>query len=454
MDGFKTRVLETISKHGLIKRGDRVCAAVSGGADSMALLCFLMEVRKETGLILSAVNIEHGIRGRESVRDSEFVKGFCKERDIPLQIFLVDAPKHARDTKQGIEAAARELRYRCFEKMRGGNDRLALAHHRGDQAETVLLRLFRGGGAGISGMDYVRDNFYIRPFLDVSKDEIREYALQNNIPFVTDSSNSDNSYDRNFVRNNILTAAGERFPGCEAALARAAAHIRADNLYIESMLPPVVFEGGEAGVDFEYFGLPDAIVNRLLFKAFAALGVETDIEERHISLIKGLQRDGESGAEIMLPHRLRAIKDYARVTIAPRGDDNKAIYGMPFSEALNLKEIAFGARKITFEFISRKEYNGSGPAAARRPLYADGAAIPAGAIIRQRQDGDRFKKFGGGRVPLSDFFIDRKVPARHRGLFPLIAGADGEIFCICGMEISDKVKVTDKTKQILKITIE
>ena len=473
MDEFKSKVLNTVNKHCLITQGSRVCAAVSGGADSMALLRFLMSVREALGFTLSAVNIEHGIRGRESIRDSEFVKNFCKEKDIPLQIFIVNAPKHAAETKQGIEAAARELRYRCFENLRKKADRLALAHHRGDQAETVLLRLFRGSGAGLSAMDYMRGNYYIRPFLDVSKAEILDYVSREKIPYVGDSSNSDDTYDRNYVRNRVMPPVAVRFPGAEAAIARAAANLRADNLYIESNLPPLRKEGGEAAIEFERFALPDALINRLIFKAFSLLGAEADIEERHINLIKELQREGESGAEIMLPRGLRAVKDYTCVSLLPPEAEDQTVPDSEFTDALAAGELVFGGRHLKLRLVSRKEYNDeitnyksqitnkdSHNCALRavhcalyKTLFADIAAIPANAVIRQRLRGDRFRKFGGGAAPLSDFFIDKKVPARKRGGFPLIA--DGcEVLCVCGMEIGEKLKVTRKTAKILKITIE
>ncbi len=455
MDEFRDKIINTIKRQNLIPAGAGVCAAVSGGADSMALLCFLLEARGELGITLSAVNIEHGIRGKESIRDSEFVKDFCFKAGIPLKIFMVNALKHAEATKQGAEAAARELRYKSFESMRGRVDLIALAHHRGDQAETILMRLFRGSGAGLSGMGYIRDGFYIRPFLSASRAEVMGYVTRNDIPFVSDSSNSDNTYDRNFIRNRIMPKVTERWQGAEAAIARAAVNIAADNEFIESMLPKVSFEDGEALIAAEKFDLHDALISRLIFRSLQAIGIEKDIEARHIGLIKELGKTGPTGAAVMLPQGASAVKDSDGVAFTLSGAAAAPVYGGSFSEAVKAGKFDAGNYVLKFEFVTQKEYNENvrerNRAAEGAVLYFDAGQVPCEAVIRPRMAGDVFTKFGGGTLPLSDFFIDKKIPSRKRANYPLIADGN-RILCVCGIEISDGIRISKKSEKIVKVT--
>ena len=455
MDELRQKAAETVKKYNLIPAGSRVCAAVSGGADSMALLCFLIELRGELDIELSAVNIEHGIRGKESIRDSEFVKDFCDKAGIPLKIFMVNTLKHAENTKQSAEAAARELRYKSFESLRGRVDRVALAHHRGDQAETVLLRLFRGSGAGLSGMEYIRDGFYIRPFLSVSRAEVMGYVSANKIPFVNDATNSDNAYDRNFVRNIVMPKVAERWQGAETAIARAAQNIAADNDYINGMMPEVTFEDGEALIETDKFSLHGAILNRLIFKALEKIGVEKDIEARHIGLIKELLKSGPTGAAVMLPQGAEAVKDYDGIAFTRHAGQNAPAYGGDFFAALEKGGFDAGNYALTFDIVSQKEYNETVRAKALNKdgiNYFDAALIGDGAVIRPRMNGDVFTKFGGGTLPLSDYFIDKKIPARHRGRYPVIADGN-RILCVCGVEISDGIRVGKKPVKIVRVTL-
>ena len=197
--------------------GRIVGVALSGGRDSVAL-CHAL---KEAGENIVALNVEHGIRGENSLKDSAFVKEFCKERGIKLYSFSVDAPKFASENGYTIEQAARVLRYQVFERAMadGFCDVVALAHHKGDQAETILMRILRGTGTkGLVGMREVNGR-YVRPLLSYSREDIDEYIAKNNLPFVEDETNADTSYSRNFLREE-LRRLKERYPDLENSFAR------------------------------------------------------------------------------------------------------------------------------------------------------------------------------------------------------------------------------------------
>jgi tRNA(Ile)-lysidine synthase len=314
-------------------RALRVAAAVSGGMDSMTLLHLLRERAAEWNITLCAVNIEHGIRGAESRRDSDFVRGYCADNGIPLYFEAADAPAYAAAHSGGIEAAARALRFAFFNRLIDGGvaDRVALAHHSDDNAETVLLNLFRGGGArGLRGMEYVRDGRFVRPFLDVSRAMIADYADKNKIPYVTDSSNEDTAYNRNFIRREILPRVAARFNGAAGNIAAAARRIGRDNAFIEACadtMPP------------ERARECPAVLSRLIFRALRTLNA-ADIEEKHVDIIIDLIRNGRNGACIDLPGNLRARREYGRVTfIRECADGTRTEYIKIGADGLRTKSV-------------------------------------------------------------------------------------------------------------------
>ena len=203
MDRFTKEVLEYIRTNRLIPEGSRVTAGFSGGADSVCLLSVLASLRRLLKFDLSAVHVNHMIRAAEAERDEAFCREFCEEKGIPFASVRVDVPAAVEKTGMSVEEAARELRYRAL-REKAGDGIIAVAHHADDQAETVLFHLIRGTGLkGLSGMAPERDGI-IRPLLSHDKEEILRYLSENGLPFVTDSTNADNDYARNRLRNVVI----------------------------------------------------------------------------------------------------------------------------------------------------------------------------------------------------------------------------------------------------------
>ena len=204
--------------------GSHVLAAVSGGADSVALLCFLCEVRERLSLRVSCAHVEHGIRGKASVRDMAFVQALCAQKRVPFYALRADAPAAARARGCGLEEAARALRYDFLQRTADetGASFIALAHHAMDQAETVLLRAARG--SDVRGLCAMRERSgrFIRPLLACMPEELRGYLAQLGQPFCEDETNSDVRYARNRVRHEALPALEAAYPGAVRALCRLA----------------------------------------------------------------------------------------------------------------------------------------------------------------------------------------------------------------------------------------
>jgi tRNA(Ile)-lysidine synthase len=228
-----------------LKKGDKVAVAVSGGRDSMCLLHYLYNNCSDNKVF--AINVEHGIRGQSSRNDSKFVKDYCEKLNIKLYSYTVNAIEYQKNNKVTVEEAARILRYDCFKDLIDKNtvDYIAVAHHITDQCETIFMRLMRGTGIyGLTGITDKRD-YIIRPFLNVSRDEIDEYVKINNIPYIKDETNDDNSYTRNFIRNEVFPLLDKKFMSYKQSLVRLQ---RTASEYIdllESMSAEIIKEGSE-----------------------------------------------------------------------------------------------------------------------------------------------------------------------------------------------------------------
>ena len=185
------KILKFITENDMLKANDRVIVGVSGGADSVCLLFTLMEIRREIPLTLAAVHVEHGIRGEDAKEDARYVQRLCQEYDIPFRKYCYRVAEIARERKQSVEEAGRELRYQAFEEAcrEYHANKIAVAHHMDDDAETVLLNLFRGSGLkGLAGIPAVRGKI-IRPLLCVSRQEIEQYLTEHGIAYRTDATN-------------------------------------------------------------------------------------------------------------------------------------------------------------------------------------------------------------------------------------------------------------------------
>ena len=438
-------ILKNIKKRQMLRYGDRVAVACSGGKDSMCLLNFLWTHRDELGITVCAVNVDHGIR-ENSANDSEFVINYCQKNGIKVYSFKVNAKQFAEDKKLTLEQGARECRYRVFKSLINKNlvDKIALAHHLQDQAETILLNIFRGTGiGGASGRDYVRDDIYIRPMLDTSTASISAYIESNDIPYVEDETNDNSEYNRNYIRNQIMPLIRNRWQNADSAIVSFGANCREDDSYIESTISSdaLLVEDGIARVYINYFINPASYTYRLILRALKAINMNTNIEKKHLKMICNMALESENGTKISLPNGLTVIKEYNFVTFTNRNikPSNKTY---PFTKGkLDISNFGLIETNIVKKFKVGDFTH-----------LIDATKLPKDAIWRFRKDGDVFEKFGGGTNSLSDYLIDKKIPLRLRNLTPVLASGS-EIYIIAGVEISDKVKVDKSTKTAYGINV-
>lgn len=414
----------------------KIGVALSGGRDSVALAYAL----KKGGYDVVAINVEHGIRGENSLKDSAFVRDFCVLYDIPLYQESVDSLSFASDNGYTVEQAARILRYKVFENaiQEGVCDVVALAHHRDDQAETIFMRIIRGTGVnGLCGMRAVRGS-YIRPLLECPREDIDEYVAQNGIKYVDDETNFCTDYTRNYLRAE-LSELKKRFPSVCRNFARLSQNAAEEEDFVNSFIPDVEVVGGE--VRLNICDLKDEFVaKRLIVKAVNELGVTQDIESRHFPIVLALA-DAQNGKMIELTHGICVHKD-----------GNSLVFTK--NESLSEKsQTVFEVREfddfgVAAQRSNREEY---GQQKGKGALFIDGDKVPQNAVLRYRKEGDFIEKFGGGTKSLGDFLTDRKVPLRKRDTLALLALGD-EVLAIFGVEISKKVAIDNDTKNILKLT--
>ena len=427
-------ILQIIKENSLVKKGDILGVACSGGSDSVALLHKLNELKHELHIDILAITIDHSIR-ENSARDAEFVEDLCSQLGIRCCKFKVDVLQLAKKKAISVESAAREARFGVFDALikKGVVTKIALAHHLQDQAETILLHLFRGAGlSGLKGMDFVRDSHYIRPLLNTSKAEVLSYIKQNDLSYVEDETNSDSTYTRNFLRNEIFPLLIKKWPNVTNALINFSKSAVEDDDYINKNLNDhaLLIEGRVAKIPLSYFSYDRALISRIIFKALHGIGITVDIERKHIEAIIDLSAC-ENGKKINLPLGVTAHKEYEYLTLTC-----KKTKKINFCAEFKLGEVEvphFG--KVVVKRVKDFSFKPN-------VIYVDSKKLPRDAVWRFRKEGDIIEKFGGGTKKLKSYLIDKKIPQRERDFLPVLASGN-EVFAIAGLEISDKVKLDD-----------
>ncbi|MDP4092290.1 MAG: tRNA lysidine(34) synthetase TilS [Bacillota bacterium] len=461
---LEKKVLETIKEHRLIEENSKIVIGVSGGPDSICLLSILNSLSSELGISLAAVHINHMLRGEDALKDEEYVREFCSKAGIPVFVEHCDIKALARNQSLSIEEAGREARYNEFYKIaeKISAKAIAVAHNSNDQAETVLMNIIRGTGlTGLKGMDYKR-GIIIRPLLNVTREEIEEYCKSHNLNPRTDSSNFENYYTRNKIRLELLPAVRDIFKtDISRRILRMSELIREDADFIEDTVIKVynncILKQDSNSVELRIDALKanhPAIVKSVLRKAIEGLkGDLKGIEYIHIRNIIEMLNCGKTGMEVHIPGGLRAGTSYDILHIYFESslyicEDFEAVLKVPgTTEVLNGKYIfetfLFGNGKDNYRF-SEDQQNSS-------EQYFDYDKFRKEAFIRTRKQGDIFKPYkSNGTKKLKEYFIDNKVPRELRNKTPLI-GVENEIVWITGYRTSDKFKVTENTKRVLKI---
>lgn len=416
-----------------IKQGDIVGVAVSGGVDSMVLLDVLCNLRIEMNIIVVAIHFEHGIRGEKSLEDMRFVMSECEKRGVKCVTGSEDVMKLSREKGKSIETAAREARYTFLDSQEAAF--IATAHHAGDMAETVIMNLCRGTGlSGLCGIPEVRGR-YIRPLLDITREEIESYAAEYGVSYVYDSTNDDIAYTRNYVRAEVL-------PRFKAVNEKAIMHIaQAAKLLAEdeaALMEAARIAGGiedtkdgiAVNIDTLLEQLP-AIRKRMLRLAVQGRWGLQDLTQGHVDDMLILAEKRLSGKRIELPRGLMAAVEYGKLSIGKNKGKtyNNILIDFHGEGRYTLGNVALdcGCCRGNVSFKRGAEYF------AGEPL--------SGACFRTRREGDYIYPLGlGGKKRLSDYLSDKKVPLAQRDNLVVLAKGS-EVFWVVGVGVSETSKV-------------
>ena len=421
----------------MLQTGQSVAVALSGGRDSVCLLHILNQLSNGLSFHLMAVHVNHGLR-EEADQDEAFCRQLCRGWGIELQVKRVDVSARVRETGESVEEAARNLRYEAFEKViaEGTAQRIALAHHQQDQAETVLLHLLRGSGlTGLCGMKALRLP-YIRPLLEVDKAEIGAYIIQNELPYVEDGSNQDTAFRRNHIRHQLLPLLQQEYnPEIVKSLAQMAMRLQEEEAYLEEQTPEVPEDGLSVSWLTQY---PINLEKRILRKWLRKKGLEQDVQQVHLDQLIDLAK-GKTGRRISLPKGLTIEKAYDILNIRRSVPCPALQQGFP----------SFEMDFIPLE-TARRQWNSREQVPAlpeEKWLSAD--ELKQRPVWRTRRTGD-YIVAAGGRKKLKDFMIDEKIPRAERDSLPLLA--DGaHVLWVFGYRISDAVKITENTQRVLHV---
>ena len=457
-------VRDFVHKHGMIEPGMNIVAGISGGADSVCLLFLLREICAREGAGLTAVHVNHCLRGEESDGDEEFVRALCGEWGVPLKVYRADVSERAAAERISLEEAGRQCRYEAFRDTakemepdgNGAGVRIAVAHHQGDQAETVLFNLFRGSGIrGLCGIKPVHDGI-IRPLLCVPRAEILDFLEKEGISFRTDSTNLGSEYARNRIRNDIIPLIeSEVNTAASVHVASAAEELCDIEAYLEKetdkgLCSCVEETDGSIFISKKgYESLDPLIRSRVLRRCMGRLGGLKDVGREHIRQLDALM-GRQTGAALDLPYGRKAVKEYEGIRLLTDGEREKRVQdespifpAIPGETVIDGVKWSFTILEAAGEKIPQKRYT----------KFFDCDRIGQNLAVRHRMPGDFLEiNREHGTKTLKKYFVDEKVPGSVRGTVHILA--DGShILWVPGYRISEGYKVTDSTKRILKVEI-
>ncbi len=482
---FIESVTHTIDAYGMLSPHDHLLIALSGGADSTALLVAMAEIAPKYDLRLSAAHVNHGIRGAEAERDARHAETTTEEVakrygiEIPFYLRAVDVKKLAKEKKLSTQEAGRLARDVFFRELMKtiGATKIATGHTASDNAETFLMRLVTGAGPeGLSGIPPVRLP-YIRPLIDVTRAEVEAFLTEQGIAWITDSTNLKSDYLRNRVRNEVMPMLKSINPNIERTLIETVAGYRERFALLKSAADVLVeknFPDNPHSVA-ELASLPpdlrSEVVKLLIFREARETSRPVRLLRAHIEAVVDLITSPSDGQKhVPLPGGLVASRTYEALTIAPqRGPtrhrqatkQDERVIPLPQSGSVifPLLDIV-----ITAEVIRTDPPEGGAKSCAPDALLTgsgntdrsacfDLDTIPGPLFVRTRRIGDRIHPAGGGTRKLSDFFIDNKVPRDERDKVPLLVLSD-DVIWIVGMRQDERFSVTPETKRILRVTCE
>ena len=451
---FLTRFHEFSRRRRLIEERNKIIAAVSGGADSVVLLDLLAKEQEAFGMTVVVAHFNHQLRGAESEGDEQLVAQRARHYGFEFYVERANTAEYSRYTRLGIQEAARKLRYEFFDKLliSSGFDKIATAHNADDNAETILLNLFRGAGVqGLSGIPLYRDDRkIIRPLLFAQRDEIEEYANVEGLEFRTDSSNLKDHYTRNFLRHNILPPIKKEVnPNLVPTLNRSAELFRE----LEAFLTYTARQSFDLLVakktdDELHIVISRLRGNPLLVQQYIIMLAAEHIAHRRldydqVNAILDLT-EGLTGSWVAISKEYVVFRDRENLVMRKTEPVNEFKITVQANHRYDFDRFKFASEVVDPKAVQFTPHGAE---------FIDADAVASGELVlRSWSDGDSFIPLGmKTRKKISDFFVDAKIPIYEKHQIPILETKDGQVVWVCGQRIDDRFKITDATKRVMKL---
>lgn len=440
-------------EYDMLPSGETVLCAVSGGADSMCLLHLLVQLSPQWGFSLHCAHFNHHLRGAESDRDEAFVRAWCDKWNIPLTCGGADVLAESKERAAGIEETARSLRYAFLEETAKtvGASRIATAHTADDNAETLLLNLVRGSGLqGLGGIHPRRGNV-VRPLLKVTRAQVEAYCAEQGVSYVEDSTNSDESYSRNFLRHQVIPLLRRINPKAPEHLSAAAEKVREDHEYLNRLARDVLpADHGEKGTPElkaeAVASLPEPVAARAVRLMIDRAGGGKNCTAAHVEAVLKICRGEDPSAQVDLPG-LRVRREYERLLFEE--PECRSLPPQPMNVSPD-RVTVYGDTGWTvycrYTLCPKQEKGETG----RYYLSADRIKLPM--ELRPRREGDGIKLPGRGTKSLKKLFIEEKVPLSQRERIPVLTDAAG-ILAVGGFG-ADQSRLAAPGERALEILFE
>jgi len=471
-------VEKTILEFSMLQQRDKVLVAVSGGPDSVALVHVLLAIQKTFDLQLGVAHLDHGYRPSAAAEDARFVSALCQKLGLPSHVTKTDIQDLHQRQGGSLEALGRKARYDFFSRIaqKFGYNKIALGHHADDNAELVLMNLFRGSGPlGLSGMPPVRNNRYIRPLIEQTREGIMAFLQQNQIAFVLDVTNSDLRFLRNRIRHELMPDLIHNYnPNLVDTLNRTAAIIRSEENWLNQHSDPLFNTLAEKETASVRVSISKLLENHTVMQRRV---IRTAIEHvkgnlkgitlQHIDAVLHLCLKGSCGQGLHLPDRLaiqREPNDYllilkrslpTRSRVDSDSVETIPLYSVPVPDpgaagkTVTLKGLGttLAVESLPLESIS------SLTSAGQHIAFLDMDKLTFPMFLRNTLPGDRLMPLGmQGTQKVKDFFINNKIPREIRRKTPVLVSKD-TIVWIVGHRIDERVKITQQTRNVLKIEL-
>ena len=422
-----------------------ILVGLSGGTDSSALLLMLKIYSEQSGAKIYAAHLNHCIRGEEADRDERFCKELAESLGITFFSVRLDIPAMAKKSGESVESEARNARYGFFDKLMRENNIsiLATAHNADDNLETVIFNLTRGAGlSGLCGIPEVRptnSGVVIRPILSMEKKDIIAFCNENNINYVTDSTNADNDYTRNKIRNQVIPILKEINLGVVKNTSRAIDALKDDSSFLKNMTESFIEQNcKDLSIDLRTVcNTPPSIINRALISLYSKISNGETLEAIHVNAIKELANRGIPHSSTSLPSSIEVVVENGRLCFIHKKERSKITdFNIALKNGINTIEDAKIDIFVDIEPYSKNIYKKS------ILLSIDSDKINGALIARRRQAGDKILS-GKVHKSLKKLFNEKKIPIELRERIPVICD-ENEILAVPLVAIRDGARLTNK----------